>query len=121
MLKTSDLTKKLKVEINKKDSEVKEIIRSIIVEGWTQELLKGGKIKIINFGSFSVYKRKARRSLNPATGQEIYVPSKPAIKFTISRNLKKKIETKYHVEHSVFIEKGETIEDAKAKLKEIKS
>jgi len=49
---------------------------------------KGDEVRIPDFGTFKVTKRKAREGRNPATGQTIKIPASKVAKFTPSKGLK---------------------------------
>jgi DNA-binding protein HU-beta len=49
---------------------------------------KGDEVRIPDFGTFKVAKRKARTGRNPATGAEIKIPAAKVPKFTPSKGLK---------------------------------
>lgn len=49
---------------------------------------KGDEVRIPDFGTFKVTKRKAREGRNPATGQTIKIPASKVPKFTPSKGLK---------------------------------
>jgi len=72
--------------ITKRDSYI--VIKSLL-KGITRGLCDDGVVKIAGFGTFSVIRRKARRSRNPKTGSPVNVPSKVAPKFKSSPKLKK--------------------------------
>lgn len=59
-----------------------------IFTGITKALKKGDKVTLVNFGTFSVTKRKARRGRNPQTGAEISIPASKTPKFTAGKALK---------------------------------
>ena len=48
----------------------------------------GGEIRIPDFGTFKVTKRKAREGRNPATGKTIQIAASNAPKFTPAKKLK---------------------------------
>lgn len=54
----------------------------------TKELLKGNKVQILGFGTFSVKIRKARKGRNPRTGEEIEIPASVNVHFKQSKNIK---------------------------------
>lgn len=56
-----------------------------IVDSATAELVDGGKITLVGFGTFSVVVRAARIARNPRTNQEIEVPTKRVVKFKASQ------------------------------------
>lgn len=54
---------------------------------------KGDEVKLVGFGTFSKAKRKARKGMNPKTGEEIKIPTTWVPKFkpgTDFRNILKK-------------------------------
>ena len=53
----------------------------------TKELQKGGKIRLVGFGTFSVTEKKARKGVNPRTKQPIKIASKKAVKFRAGTDL----------------------------------
>lgn len=53
-----------------------------------QSMKNGGDIRIPDFGTFKVAKRKARDGRNPATGATIKIPASNVPKFTPAKKLK---------------------------------
>jgi DNA-binding protein HU-beta len=53
-----------------------------------QAMKAGGDIRIPDFGTFKVTKRKAREGRNPATGKTIQIPASNVPKFTPAKKLK---------------------------------
>jgi DNA-binding protein HU-beta len=53
-----------------------------------ETLKKGGEVRIPDFGTFKVTKRKAREGRNPATGETIKIAASNVAKFTPSKGLK---------------------------------
>ncbi len=51
-------------------------------------LKRGDEVRIPDFGTFKVAKRKAREGRNPATGATIKIPASKVAKFTPSKGLK---------------------------------
>jgi DNA-binding protein HU-beta len=49
---------------------------------------KGEEVRIPDFGTFKVAKRKAREGRNPATGATINIPASTVAKFTPAKGLK---------------------------------
>jgi len=49
---------------------------------------KDGKIALPGFGSFSKTKRKARKGVNPRTGEQITIKAHNAVKFKPAKALK---------------------------------
>ena len=52
------------------------------------ELVKGGKVSLIGFGTFSAVKRPARTGRNPQTGKPMKIAAKRVGKFTTGKFLK---------------------------------
>ena len=48
----------------------------------------GGEVRLPDFGTFKVAKRKEREGRNPATGQTIKIPASRVAKFTPAKGLK---------------------------------
>jgi DNA-binding protein HU-beta len=53
-----------------------------------ETMKKGEEVRIPDFGTFKVAKRKAREGRNPATGATIKIPASRVAKFTPSKGLK---------------------------------
>ena len=45
-------------------------------------------VRLVNFGTFKVVERKARKGRNPQTGKAIDIPAKNVVKFTVGKALK---------------------------------
>lgn len=74
-----------KTEMSKKDSEkfvkaYEEVIK--------EELVKGGKVQSVGFGTFEVSSRKARKGRNPKTGEEMDIVASNSVKFRVGKALK---------------------------------
>ena len=52
---------------------------------------KDGKITLVSFGTFSKVRRKARKGRNPATGEEIKIKARNAVRFKPGKTLKDSI------------------------------
>jgi DNA-binding protein HU-beta len=53
-----------------------------------QSMKNGDDVRIPDFGTFKVAKRKAREGRNPATGKTIQIPASIVPKFTPAKGLK---------------------------------
>ncbi|CAI4030194.1 MAG TPA: HU family DNA-binding protein [Nitrospiraceae bacterium] len=51
-------------------------------------LKKGQRVSLVNFGTFSVSKRKARTGRNPRTGEPLKIPAARVPKFSAGKELK---------------------------------
>ena len=54
-------------------------------------LKNGDKVQLIGFGTFSVVEKAAHEGVNPATGAKIQIPAKKAVKFSVGKALKDKV------------------------------
>jgi DNA-binding protein HU-beta len=57
----------------------------------TGELMTGGRISLVGFGSFSVSARAARDGRNPQTGATIKIPARKVVKFKAGSELKESV------------------------------
>ncbi|MCX7378592.1 MAG: HU family DNA-binding protein [Alphaproteobacteria bacterium] len=56
-----------------------------------KEMKKNGKFTLPSFGTFTVRKTKARKGLNPRTGEAIKVKAGKTVRFKASPTLKKSV------------------------------
>jgi len=59
-----------------------------VLEAITGTLKKGGEVRLVGFGSFSVTRRKASIGRNPRTGEEMKIKASSAPKFRAGKGLK---------------------------------
>jgi DNA-binding protein HU-beta len=59
-----------------------------VMEGIAQSMKKGEDVRIPDFGTFKVAKRKAREGINPLTKAPIQIPASNVPKFTPAKKLK---------------------------------
>lgn len=50
-------------------------------------MIKGDKLQLIGFGTFSVSERSARTCRNPQTGKSMKIPAKKVVKFKVGSKL----------------------------------
>lgn len=50
-------------------------------------MVKGDKLQLIGFGTFSVTERSARTCRNPQTGKSMNIPAKKVVKFKVGSKL----------------------------------
>ena len=62
-----------------------------LIEAIVQDLKKQGGFTLPSFGTFRVVKTKARKALNPRTGEPVKVKAGKAVRFKASPNLKKAV------------------------------
>ena len=64
----------------------------VVLESITKGLRRRPRtVTITNFGTFRVVRRKARKGINPNTGEELEVPSSATVKFRAGEHLKKRL------------------------------
>ncbi|MBT4484091.1 MAG: HU family DNA-binding protein [Candidatus Latescibacteria bacterium] len=67
--------------------EAAQVLKSFL-DSIESALVKGDKVSLIGFGTFSVSKRAAREGRNPATGAAIKIPAANVPKFKAGKKLK---------------------------------
>ena len=72
-------------ELSKKDAEAAV---SAVLDAVTDELVKGGKVQLIGFGSFEVRERAAKQGRNPKTGEAMQIPATKVPAFKAGNALK---------------------------------
>lgn len=68
-------------------SQVNEIVSEMIAT--IGRTVKKDKVQLVGLGTFQPVKRKARKGINPATGEAIKIPARRALKFTPTASLKR--------------------------------
>ena len=58
------------------------------LEAITEALVKGDKVPLVGFGTFSVSKRAAREGRNPRTGETVQIAARNAVSFKAGSALK---------------------------------
>ena len=61
---------------------------SSVIEAIVSELKQTGKFTLPSFGTFTVKKTKARKALNPRTGEPVKVKAGKTVRFKVSPILK---------------------------------
>ena len=74
-----------KAELSKKDAE--KAIKAF-TDAVSEELVKGGKIQLVGFGTFEVAERAAREGRNPQTGETMPIAASKTPKFKDGKALK---------------------------------
>jgi DNA-binding protein HU-beta len=62
-----------------------------VVAAIIKEMKKAGKFTLPSFGTFTVRKTKARKGMNPRTGESIEVRAGKMVRFRASPSLKKSV------------------------------
>lgn len=74
-----------KANLSKKDADAAV---SAVLDAVTDELVKGGKVQLIGFGSFEVRERAAKQGRNPKTGEAMQIPATKVPAFKAGNALK---------------------------------
>ena len=74
-----------KAEISKKDAEKAVKAFTDVV---SEELVNGGKIQLVGFGTFEVYERPASEGRNPRTGETMTIAATKTPVFKAGKALK---------------------------------
>ena len=74
-----------KAELSKKDAE--KAVKAF-TEAVSEELVKGGKVQLVGFGTFEVSERGAREGRNPKTGDKMTIAASKTPKFKVGKALK---------------------------------
>ena len=74
-----------KAGISKKDAEKAVKAFTDVV---SEELVNGGKIQLVGFGTFEVSERPAREGRNPRTGETMTIAATKTPKFKVGKALK---------------------------------
>jgi DNA-binding protein HU-beta len=86
------MTKSQLVEALVKESNLDKKSAKLFLDGLNKvvekTLKKGGDVPLTGLGKFKVLNRKARMGRNPQTGEQIKIPAKKVVKFTVAKNLK---------------------------------
>lgn len=80
-----------KTGTTKKDTE--KILKAF-EEAVTDELVKGGKVQMVGFGTFDVSSRAAREGRNPQTGDPMQIEASKAPRFKAGKVLKDAVNGK---------------------------
>ena len=62
-----------------------------VLETIQTTLAKGGDVRLVGFGTFSVSQRAATTGRNPRTGEKINIPARKQPKFSAGKNLKEAV------------------------------
>lgn len=77
-----------KAEISRRDAEkaVKAFTDTV-----SEELVNGGKVQLVGFGTFEVAERAAREGRNPKTGDTMVIAASKTPKFKAGKALKDEV------------------------------
>ena len=77
-----------KAEISKKDAE--KAIKAF-TDAVAEELVKGGKVQLVGFGTCEVAERAARERRNPKSGETMTIAASKTPKFKAGKALKDQV------------------------------
>ena len=77
-----------KAELSKKDAEKAVKAYTDVV---TEELVKGGKVQLVGFGTFEVADRPSREGRNPKSGEPMTIAASRVPKFKAGKALKDQV------------------------------
>ena len=75
-----------KAEIKKVDAE--KALKAFKEEAVTAELVAGGEVRLVGFGTFDVKERAAHEGVNPQSGEKIQIAASKAPRFKAGKALK---------------------------------
>lgn len=82
----TEVAKKADLPKTKAQAAVEAIFDSI-----KMTLKKGGEVRLVGFGTFTVAKRAATTGRNPRTGEKINIPASKQPKFKAGKELKEAV------------------------------
>ena len=71
--------------------ETKKIVQRVF-DTVLRILVEEGRVELRNFGVCEVRRRKPRRSRNPKTGEEVFVPEKSVVRFKPGQIMQQRVE-----------------------------
>jgi DNA-binding protein HU-beta len=81
------------IETIAKDAGISKVAANKIFDSFIENIKqalkkKDGKITLVGFGTFAKVYRKARKGVNPATGEKINIKARNAVRFKAGKDLK---------------------------------
>ncbi len=90
LMNKQELINALASKTGKPQTEVKRFLEAF-TETVTETLVKGDKVTLIGFGTFSVQQTKARTGRNPQTGKPMQIKAKKRPRFKAGSELSSKV------------------------------
>jgi DNA-binding protein HU-beta len=87
-----ELISKLSEKTGMKQDDVNTLL-SEFIDTVTDTLKSGDNVALVNFGTFEVVDKAARKSRNPRTGEEIQIPAKKVPRFRPGKGFKESIDS----------------------------
>jgi len=81
------------IEMIAKDAGISKTVANKLLDSFVESIKqalkkKDGKITLVGFGTFAKVHRKARKGVNPATGEKINIKARNAVTFKAGKELK---------------------------------
>lgn len=83
----SELATKMAEKAGLKKTEAEKALKAFI-DTVTEELVNGGDVRLVGFGTFDVKTREARTGVNPRTGEKMDIASSKAPRFKVGKAFK---------------------------------
>jgi len=87
----AELVEEVAAEVGLTKKDVNNVL-DVMTSAITDSLARGEKVTLVGFGTFLVQSRKARRGVNPQTGDKIEIAAKDVPKFRPGRALREAVE-----------------------------
>lgn len=87
----AELTERVARE-TKNSKAVTETVLNCILDTVVKTVKKGQEVRLVDFGTFCIGKRKERRGVNPQTGKEITIPARKVPKFRSGLHFKTQVK-----------------------------
>ncbi len=87
----AELVEEVAAEVGLTKKDVNNVLDAM-TSAITDSLARGEKVTLVGFGTFLVQSRKARRGVNPQTGDKIEIGAKDVPKFRPGRALREAVE-----------------------------
>jgi DNA-binding protein HU-beta len=87
------MTKAELIEVMAKEAEITKVSAAKALDSFQDAVKqslkkKDGKLTLVGFGTFAKVRRKARKGVNPATGEKIKIKARNAVTFKPGKALK---------------------------------
>ena len=95
-VKNKTVTKKELADLIADKLDVKQILSKQLIQDFIdtiiEELAKGNKIELRDFGILKTSQKKNRTGRNPKSGEEVQVPAKKIVKFKAGKLMRERVE-----------------------------
>ena len=88
----SDLVEELAAQFDQLTQRDAELAVKSILDAVSEALVKGQRIEIRGFGSFSVTQRPPRLGRNPRSGESVHIPAKRVPHFKPGKALRENVD-----------------------------